>query len=506
LKLRTGLACLALAGTLPGCATRPRLAGFDLEGWTELREGPISIVGDASESDLRHLADDLALFVAVVRETTNAPIGPERLSTRVTLLSDRAAFRFGLAHLGGFLARVLDGYVAMVRLERGHSPVSRRILFHEYTHFLLLQGEAIDYPPWYHEGLAEVLSTVRRREDVVELGSAPTGRAFSLTRSRRFDLAEVFDAKTYADVADIDAFYAGSWAAVHYLSATEERSARLARFVGLQVSGVPWRDAYPQAFDVPLDVLSREVHAHALALAAGAPFAILSLDARALDVERRPTQVRSLHPAEAAASLGEFWLSLAADDQEDDERVGLARAFFEHALVLGPEDPRARAGLALARARQRDFAGARADAARALALAPADARVQTLAGETEAAHARGLADAGDASGSERARLAARAAFLRATELDPEDPVAWAGVGASYVGATGDLETGIAALERAIELGAWAPGPRIDLGLLYAASGRSGRAREMLAEVARFDEGSAGERAAELLAGLAPSEP
>jgi Flp pilus assembly protein TadD len=506
-RARRGFGSFALAWALFGCATRPSLAGFDLDGWQQLREGSIEIVGDAPEADLRRLADDLALFIAVVRETTNAPIGTERLPTRICLLSNQAAFRFGFGGLGGFMKRVLDGYLAMVRLDRGHSPHSRLILFHEYTHFLLHQGSAVDYPLWYHEGLADVLSTVRRRENVVELGSAPMGRAALLTRLRRFDLADVFEATKYADVDDIDAFYAGSWAAVHYLSATEERGARLARFVGLLVAGVPWRDAYPQAFDVPLDALSREVYRHGVALAGGAPYTLLEFDARSLDVERRPRDVRALLPGEAAASLGDFWLRFSGDDEaQDEESVGLARAFFERALAAGPEDPRVRAGLALARARQRDFTGARADAARALELAPADARVQTLAGEVDAAHARRLADAGDAHRSERARLAARAAFFRAAELDPGDPIAWAGVGASYVGEAGDLGPGIAALERAIELGAWAPGPRLDLGRLYAASGQIARAREALEEVARFDEGSAGERAAELLAELAASEP
>ncbi len=502
-----GIGCFLLAWALFGCAMRPNLSGFDLEGWSELRSGTVEIVGDAPEADLRRLADDLSLFVAVVRAATNAPIGPETPATRIFLLGNQAAVRFGLVGLGGFMARMPDGYLAMVRLEGGHSAHARRILFHEYTHFLLHQGTAIDYPLWYHEGLAEVLSTVRRREDLIELGSTHMERARALARIRHFDLAELFSATKYSDVDDREAFYAGSWAAVHYLSATQERVARLERFLGLLVSGVAWRDAYAQAFDVPLDALSREVSAHGLALARGVPFTILTFDARTLEVEHGREEIRPLLPVEAAESLGDFWLRLSEGDDEDgDEPVRLARALFERSLAIGPEAPRARAGLALARAREGDLAGAAADASRALALAPDDARVQCLVGEVDATRARRLSDAGDLPEAAGLRLAARAAFLRATELEPDGPIAWAGVGASYVGDAGDLRPGIAALERALALGAWTPGPRLDLARLHAASGRVARARELLEEVVRFDAGSAGERAAELLDELAASEP
>jgi hypothetical protein len=244
------------------CATRPNLADFDVDGWKRLREGSVEIVGDVPEADLLRLADDLAFFVAVVRRTTNAPTAADRLPTRILLLSNAAVRRFGFTGLGGFMAQVLDGYLAMVKLERGHSAISRQILFHEYTHFLLHQGPAVDYPLWYNEGLADVLSTVRRRDDLVDLGSAPEARVLCFARGRSLDLAGVFDATKYADIDDLYGFYGGSWAAVHYLSATEERGARLERFLGMLVSGVPWREAYPQAFDVPVDALSREVWAH----------------------------------------------------------------------------------------------------------------------------------------------------------------------------------------------------------------------------------------------------
>jgi tetratricopeptide (TPR) repeat protein len=502
-RLPRGWCAVALACAAAGCASRPELGRFDLEGWKALRAGSVEIVGDAPEADLRRLAADLAFFVAVVRETTNAPTAADRLPTRIFLLRNDALRRLRLTGYGGFMARRLDGYLGMVRLEGGHTAAYREILFHEYTHFLLGRGPAVDYPLWYNEGFADLLSTVRHREGLIDVGVAPSARAIEFARHRRFDLATIFGPATYADVGDLHAFYAGAWATVHYLSATEERGAQLERFLELVVSGVGWREAYAQAFDVPLAELSRRVWAHGVALAGGAPFSLAILDARALAVEGGG-ELRELRPAEAGAALGDFWSRLA-DDEDDDQAFANARAFFERSLAIEPEDARTRAGLALCRAREGDFARARADAARALAVAPGDGRVQALAAEIEATRARRLAEAGDAAAAEEARRAARAAFLRATELAPGDPVAWAGVGASFVGAEGELGPGIAALERSLELGAWAAGPNLDLARLYAAAGQRERARERLEAVARMDEGRAGERAAELLAELAASE-
>ena len=44
------------------------------------------------------------------------------------------------------------------------------VLFHEYVHYVLRNENALAYPAWYDEGLAEFLSTVRVREDRVEMG------------------------------------------------------------------------------------------------------------------------------------------------------------------------------------------------------------------------------------------------------------------------------------------------------------------------------------------------
>ena len=508
MRLARGLAAGATLLAAAGCAQRASLPRFDLEGWKELRDGRVEIVGDASEADLRRLADDLALFVAVAGAITNARTAAERLPTRILLLDNAAVRQLRLTGLGGFMAPLLDGYLAMVRLEGGRvSPATRQVLFHEYTHFLLHNGAAVAYPRWYHEGFAELLSTVRRREDLIEVGLPPQDRAVAFARQRGFDLATVFAPESYADIDDPGRFYAGAWATVHYLNASEARGEQLERFLALLVSGVGWSDAYPQAFDEPLAELSREVLAHGRALAGGAPFAILALDARRLEIASRP-EVRALAPAEAAAALGEFWLRLAiaGDPDEEDEALAFARGFFERSLALGPEGARTRAGLALCLALQGALDSAAANAARALAVAPDDAQVQALAGEVDAARARSLADDGDADGAAAARLASRAAFVRATALAPEDPVAWAGLGASWLGSDGDLAPGIAALERARELGAWSAPPTLALAQLYLASGQRGLARVRLEEVVRRGEGASAEAAEELLAGLDAEAP
>jgi FimV-like protein len=342
-----------------------------------------------------------------------------------------------------------------------------------------------------------VLGTARRRDDLVTVGGAPIHRLGPLLQARSFDLEAIFAPRGYAEVRDLGLFYAGAWAAVHYLNADPAQRARPMRFVDLVARGAPWREAYARVFPMPLDELWRRVHEHAQALARGVPIHLAELDARGLAIDEA-FELRPVPAPRVAVELAELALELEGGVGGG---LAIARGLFARALALDPQDARAIAGQAVCRAQAGELEAARADAERAAAARPDDPRVQRLAGRAHAVRAERAAEQRDLAGAQSARLASRAAFVRAEELAPGDPAALAGFGASFVGAAGDVRPGIAALEQALELGAWDPVPVLDLGRLYLAAGDIPSARARLAQVARIGGGDLAETAERLLAEL-----
>jgi FimV-like protein len=494
-RRHAGAAGALLGAAALGCAGPPQvdLRGAVLDGWLELRSPHFVLTGDVSRAEVERFAEDLALFVAVIERITNATVDRSRVPARIYLV--HGAIEDALIpsrSVLGYMVPRLDGYYGVVG-RSNLAPLTRETLLHEYAHFLIRTGAALDYPIWYDEGFAEVVSTTHRRDDLVTVGTPLAGRLYSLARTGRIDLEAVLAPRQRADIDDPGLFYATAWALTHYLATHGETIGRMGRLVELQARGVDWREAYAQAFPDPLEDLSRAVRRHVDALARGALASVAMFDAGELRV-RRDFAVRELAPLELARELGE--LSLAVFDDED--RGATAAAFFERALEIDPGDARSRAGLAVAHAMQGRSASAIADIASVSAMLPDDTAVLLAAGRV---HRILAATDGDPPTAAEQRLAARAVYRRATQLDPRNPSGWAGLGWSYVGG-GDPAPGIDALTRAQATGAWDAGVSLDLGRLYRKAGDERRARELWMQVARLGDEDQVEEARRLLEDVA----
>lgn len=493
-----------LAACALGCAAPAGLdRGFDrgevglrgarFDGWLALRSPHLVLIGDASRAELARLAEDLAIFAAVVQRITSIPLDPARVPARIYLVRGPVADALvPQPDVQGYMAPRLDGYYGVV--ERSDlAPATRATLFHEYAHFLLRNGAALSYPMWYDEGFAEILATIRHRQGLVTVGTPPRYRLRALAGADRIDLEAVLAPRQLSEVRDADLFYATSWALTHYLLTHGETFARMERLLELQSQGVPWREAYTRAFPEPLETLAAAVARHVHELSRGFPATLALFDAEELPVER-DFEIRELAPREVARELGEA--ALAVFDERG--RGAVAAAFFERALEIDPRDARSRAGLAVARALQGRPEAARAELARASPERTDDVRILLAAGRVHATLA--ARSAGDAHAAAGERRAARAAYRRATRLDPRSPSGWAGLGRTYVGAE-DPAAGIESLARARDLGAWDADVTLDLGRLHLGAGDAPRARELWMEVARLGDEERAEEARRLLEDL-----
>jgi FimV-like protein len=467
---------------------------IDVEGWLELRARHFILAGDVSEATLRAFADDLSLFVAVVEDVTNAETNG-RVPTRIYLLDD-AQFEpiRGSPAIAGHMSPRLEGYFGAVSLGPA-AHATREVLLHEYTHFLMLNGRAVHFPRWYSEGFAELLSTMKRRQDLVTLGSPPIGALRGLRRAGELDLEAIFAAERWSDVENPFAFYPQAWAVTHYLNSSAENRERLARFLADLARRQAWSAAYAAAFQLPPEQLAVRVQEHVALLERGVPAVIAQFDGRTLTVDR-DHRVRPLPPAEVTYELGRFARTL--------ELWPAAESFFARALELEPAHARARSGLATLLYRRDDIDSGRRELARAIRAAPGDARVRVDAGIAHLTEAEQVRERGDAAAARAARLEARGSFSRAIELAPDDPSAHAGYGTTFLRDDDDPTPGIEALERARALGAWDAGVNLSLARLFVARGDERRARERLEEVARSWDLEAAEEAETLLGSL-PTE-
>lgn len=332
----------------------------------------------------------------------------------------------------------------------------------------------------------------------VRIGVASPLRLMLLQRSPRLlPLERVMTARTTheLDPKDVGLFYAQSWLLVHYLyfgkqAGSPDRSGQAPRYLALLNEGRAPEAACREAFGADFEELGREIEAYrrrdplpslALPLAALRPGRILST--RALPVD------------EALARVAELRLQVY-DPRASDRHSRFTRSLFARALEVNPRNARALAGLAQV---ELDSRLAREGFEAALRLAPEDALLHATYGEWLRAR---LEDLGDSASPERRRELAEGArqeFEQSLALDPELPVAHAGLGATHLLDGSDPEEGRLELERAREL---LPGNltiALWLGELHLTAGRPAQARSYLEDVERWSPGGRElERARQLL--------
>lgn len=106
------------------------------------------------------------------------------------------------------------------------------VLFHEYTHYFMMQNFPAAYPGWYSEGYAEMLSTMRFLDGgAFHIGDPPQGRAFQIFQMQSFRLHEMLDSNHRMSARDAFQQYGTGWLLTHYLSFNPEREQVLRNYL-----------------------------------------------------------------------------------------------------------------------------------------------------------------------------------------------------------------------------------------------------------------------------------
>ena len=139
-----------------------------------------------------------------------------------------------------------------------------RTAAHEYAH-LILHASGLRYPEWLKEGLAEFFSTVRVGEQGSELGGDLPAHSQILRRRAWMPLPELLvlpeESAWPSDRANVELFYAQSWALTDMLFLSADYGPRFQELVRALNFGEPSLRTFTKVYAKTIDQITHDLHA-----------------------------------------------------------------------------------------------------------------------------------------------------------------------------------------------------------------------------------------------------
>jgi uncharacterized protein HemY len=359
-RLRSAFASVGLAFLLICLAHQSARAK---DPWTSVRSRNFTVVGNASEKEIRNVANQLEQFRSAFGSLfPTAPLNSSAPTTVIVFKNDVAfrPYKPNSEDAGYFQPGEDVNYIALTS-ERDSSAHPFRVIFHEYVHLLVNNSMGATVPLWFNEGLAEYYSTFDlMNERRVLLGNLIPGHILYLRRNEFLPLRTLFavDYKSpyYNESTKMNIFYAESWMFMHYLMQAdgEKHRPELTRFVELLRAGTKIEDAFQQAFQSSLEAVEKNFRTYIQAskfMASGVKFE------QKLDYSSE-MQAAALSDADAHAYLGDLLLHT--------HRMPEAESELQQALALDADSLLAHTALGMMRIRQGQMNDARPHLEKAL--------------------------------------------------------------------------------------------------------------------------------------------
>lgn len=359
------LAALALSALMPATAHAE---------WREATSPHFIVVSEGSESQLRDQSRKLEAVHWLMGLASSQGDASGGRRVRIYMLDTAAMVRAraGVAENSSMVAVYFHNALEPTALAARNRPVSD--LFHEYGHHFMFEYMGQQFPPWFIEGFAEVISTASfEREGAITYGKVANERRYELQQGTWTPTAQMFAERTSGDRHAGVASYGQYWLTAHYLLFSPDRRGQLRRYITAINNRVDPDEAAESSFTGGITQLDNDLRSYLRA----ANFRYVA-PPLSPEVMRDPT-IRVLRPSEAAA------ISLQAEASrtrgvEDNEalavRVAALAARFPaepvvhalHASVLFSAEKWDEAIAAADRGLAIDPAHARSNALRALAM------------------------------------------------------------------------------------------------------------------------------------------
>ncbi|WP_156679529.1 hypothetical protein [Sphingomonas profundi] len=397
--------------------------------------------------------------------------------------------RRACSNTAGFYEGRAEGSVAFMPRHAGTGGKldlnAQIVLFHEYSHHIMLANYSAAYPAWFVEGYAEFNSTASLDADgSIGFGRPALHRAYGLILTQQLKLPELLTADPVRLPPEKrESLYGRGWLLTHYLTFEPTRKGQLGTYLKAVNEGKGSLEAAKAAFG-DLAALDRELDAYIRRRAF--TYFVVKPDA----LPDSAVGVRMLTPGEAAMMP----VRLRSDRGVDEAAAAAVVADARRLAAPFPNDAGAQAMLAEAEYDAGHDAEAEAAADRALAADPKNRAAMMYKGRVLVRRAR-QADA-DAA----AWRTARGWFVRANRAEPDDAAPLYLFYRSFLseGVTPPANA-VLGLVRAFELAPQDGGLRFMLARQYLIDKRYKDARETLAPLAFDPHAPADSPAATLLA-------
>lgn len=343
--------------------------------WVEVRSDHFRVFTDSGEKSGRHVADlfeqmRAAFGIVFVRSKINQSVPLQIIAFRNTreFRQHSPIFKGKVVEVSGFFQTSNDKDFIVVDMSQQENW---QIVFHEYAH-VWLKDNFPPAAPWFDEGFAEYLSTMKVADGTITVGQ-PVSGAQLLNEGVKFSLLDLFQVQHHSETYNHsgpqrDMFYFESWLVAHYLidAGLFAQTANYFRLTNQEKMPIP--AAVQAAFGQSLTDLQKAIWVK---------WQTGQLNARDYKDEVSTTinaSARPLDAIEARTQLADF-------DSHTIDYSDKAILEFEDVLHQNPNVEEAQRGLGYAYLRARNFNRAEEHFRAAAGLGSSDPRVYFYAAE-----------------------------------------------------------------------------------------------------------------------------
>jgi hypothetical protein len=361
--------CAAAALCAGAAAAEPRLGKF-----VSYQMEDFTIYTTRSGDQARQFIEDLAKYRVTLEKTLGKRARKNTVPTRIVILSSTEWEKYlqPRQNVAGWFqpesfsnTMVMDGDAV-----RG---AAMQIIFHEYTHFYLASQFAGEYPPWFNEGMAELMGFAKFERGMAIM-QVPMWRVYEARDGDWIPFERLIrvdhNSPEYQSHKLANSFYAQAWLTVHYgMVENREFGKQMFEFLNQLNSLRPFEEAARIAFGPDLGVVDKQLRDYsrntsmasggiaigeipAVTLPAGKAVPELDALANIVDImlvtrlapDRIRPLVESLARREPKSARPAIFAARLAQAQNDD--AAFSRAITQAESLLAPEDFTARRDLA----------------------------------------------------------------------------------------------------------------------------------------------------------------
>ena len=426
--------------------------------WTRVTSKNFTLVGNASEKEIRQVATRLEQFRDVFTRLLSLANFDSPVPTTVVVFKNMEAYKpFNPRNYDGYFQKGQDVNYITLTSEARKNPLA--LIYHEYVHFMLV-NTAGNVPAWFNEGLAEYYSAFRIEDDrKVHVGALIPNHLRTLRQGKLLPLRTLFavnqDSPEYDERNKSGMFYAESWALVHYLMLGNngQRVDQLGKYLQLITGNTPTEEAFKLAFQTEVESLEKELKKYIEGDTFQVQFATFH---KKLEFDKE-FKSSPLTDAEAEAYLGDLLLHI--------HELDAAEARLKQALALNPQLSMAQASLGMVHIRRERFSDAKKVLGEAVAGQASNYLTHyfyAYALSKESAGAFGVVSSYPA---ETVKIM-RAQLRRAIELNPSYPESYALLAVVNMVAGDELDEAAELFKKALKLSPGRQDLVLELGHLY----------------------------------------